>query len=124
MCKNTKFVNRRYFYDIKPISIEEAQTGDIVWVRVYSRQNSVRELTCYGRLLKKTKHFFDVLYYFPADIFAGSKTNSALVETIERYEAERRPIVRWAKKSILELVLSSTLDRMEEVQSKSTSALP
>ena len=113
MNKNVEIINRRYFHDIKPIDIEEAQIGDIIWVRVYNRQNSVRELTCYGRLLKKTKHFFDVLYYFPADVFAGSKTNSALVETIERYEADRR-VVRWAKKSILELVLASTEDRIEE----------
>lgn len=119
MYEYTRTVTRRYFTDVRKISIDEANVGDIVFVRVYSRQNSMRELTCYGRLMKKTEHCFDVLYYYPAD---GSKPISYYADSIERIEARRskKDIARWYKKSIIDLYLATTEDKTEEMTDKGT----
>lgn len=110
MYKYKKKVNITYFSKIKESNIEDIAEGNTIFIKVKSPLNyGVREWFYYGRLIKKTNNFFDILEYF-------GNTNIDNWETEQIKMKENNPkkyTKRWAKKSIIEIYLVNTVEKIE-----------
>lgn len=106
MDKYQKEVNKTYFKKIKKTIIDEVNEGDVIYLKVRNtRKSTIRYLEYYGKLIKKTNLFFDILQY-------TTGSDNWETEDIERWE--RNPKLgtkRCGKKSIVEVYLVKTQEK-------------
>ena len=107
--KCIKVVNCTFFNRLRSISINDIKEGDIVYIKVKSPLNyGVSEWEYYGRIIKITKCYFQILHYFEASM----GINECRTESISKIEADPSGhIKKWAKKSIVEIC---TLETVQE----------
>lgn len=110
MYKYTKEVDITYFKKIKTTIIENVNEGEIIYIKVYSPLNyGIKEWEYYGRLIKKTNHFFDILEYF-----GNSRMNYWSTDEIEKKEENQKKYTKkWAKKSIIQICTVKTENKKE-----------
>ena len=108
MYKYTKEVNVTYFEKQKKITIDEVTEGEVIYLKVHSPLNyGIRECSYYGKLIKKTNLFFDILEY-------NTGLDNLNTEQIRNYEKNQKKYTkRWAKKSIIEIYLVKTKEKKE-----------
>lgn len=92
--KNEKDVNVTYFTKIKKIDIDELKDNSLIYLKVKSPLNyGIKYWAFYGKLLKRTNKFFDILQY------CDDTTDSWNTEQILLKEKNKIKFTkRWAKK--------------------------
>ena len=109
MKKYTKKVSLTYFKKIKEISIENS-INKIVYLEVNSPLNyGVKTFSYFGKIVKVTKCYFDILEYCTADIDNCSTQQILMKENNKR-------VKKWSKKSIRKLIEVSTDEKEEFVE--------
>lgn len=105
-----KKVNITYFIKNKKITIEDVNIGDIVFVKVKSPLNyGIREVPYYGKIMKKTNCYFEILEYY-----GGFDLDNWKTEQIKLKENNKEKYTKkWAKKSILEMYSIKTEEKVE-----------
>ncbi len=59
MYKHEEEVDRTYFKKIKKTVIDEVNEGDVIYLKVRNAgKSTIRHWEYYGKLIKKTNHFF------------------------------------------------------------------
>lgn len=101
MYKSVKEVRVTYFRKIKRVDIDEIKDNSLVYIKIVSPLNyGVRDCAFYGKVLKKTNKYFDILQYCDA-ITDNWNTEQILLKENNK----NRFTKRWAKKRIIELYL-------------------
>lgn len=97
--KYKKEVDMTYFKKINQTTIEDVSDGEIIYLKVCSPLNyGLREWEYYGKLMKKTNYFFDILNYSDAMVdYWYTKEIEKKNNNPQKYTK------RWAKKSIIEI---------------------
>ena len=103
MYKHEEEVDRTYFKKIKKTVIDEVNEGDVIYLKVRNAgKSTIRHWEYYGKLIKKTNHFFHILEY-------TNGSDNSETEDIERTERNpKQGTKKWAKKSIIEIYLVKT----------------
>lgn len=110
MHKYKKEVGITYFKKEYKTTIDDVNVGDIIFIKVKSPLNyGISEIPFYGKLVKKTKYYFDILeYYGQFDIDNWHTEQINLKENNPKKYTKR-----WAKKSIIEIYNVSTEEKTE-----------
>ena len=108
MYKYQKEVNITYFRKVKKAVINEVNEGEIIYLKVRSPLNyGIRDWDYYGKLIKKTNLYFDILVY-------TTGLDNWNTKEIKRYERNQKQYTkRWAKKSVIEVYLVQTQEKKE-----------
>lgn len=108
MYKYQKEVNITYFKKVKKAVINEVNEGEIIYLKVRSPLNyGIRDWDYYGKLIKKTNLYFDILVY-------TTGLDNWNTKEIKRYERNQKQYTkRWAKKSVIEVYLVQTQEKKE-----------
>lgn len=111
MYKYHKEVNITYFKKVKKAVINEVNEGEIIYLKVRSPLNyGIRDWDYYGKLIKKTNLYFDILVY-------TTGLDNWNTKEIKRYERNQKQYTkRWAKKSVIEVYLVQTQEKKELVE--------
>ena len=113
MNKCTKKVSRTYFKKTAPISLNDIKPGDLVYFSVRSPLHyGVKHWEYWGKIHKITPCFVDIIEYCQASFYGPDYSET---DSIKKMDANPIFIKRWAKKSILELNLATTTEKIEEV---------
>ena len=111
MMKYEKECNITYFKKIKELSIDEVNEGDIVYLKVNSPLNyGIRELEYWGKIIKKTNCFFWITEYGTATWRIDHQDTDIVKKHDENVEKYTK---KWEKKSICELWIASTEQKIE-----------
>lgn len=110
MCKYKKEIETTYFKKVNKTTIDDVNVGNIIFIKVKSPLNyGIREIPYYGRLVKKTKYYFDILEYYGQFDIDNWHTEQIKIK-------EKNPeqyTKRWAKKSIKEIYNVITEEKTE-----------
>lgn len=108
MYKYIEEVNITYFEKLKKTTIDEVTEGEIIYLKVSSPLNyGIRQWEYYGRLIKKTNLFFDILQY-------NTGLDNCNTEQVKNSEKNQKKYTkRWAKKSIIEIYIVKTKEEIE-----------
>ena len=107
MEKYTKIVNVTYFIKEKEIDIDDS-INKIVYLEVDSPLNyGMRTWKYYGRIVKVTKCYFEILEYCTAQV---DNWNTEQILIKEKKHSSKK----WAKKSIQKLYEVKTEEKIEE----------
>lgn len=100
-----------YFERKQKVSIEDIHEGEIILLTVNSPYNyGISEWEMVGKLVKKTKCYFEILWYFNV----LWRNNSCKTESIKtREENPKRYTKKWAKKSIVEIYTAEITEKIE-----------
>lgn len=110
--KYEKEVDVTYFKKIKKVKIEDVSEGELVYLKVRSPLNyGTREWGYYGKIIKKTNYYFDILNY-NEDTIDYFYTNE--IEKINNNPDKHTK--RWAKKSIIEIYVIQTENEIKLIE--------
>lgn len=102
---NKSEANKVYFRKVRKTKIDDVSEGEIIHIQVRSPlKYGNKVLNYYGKLVKKTKYYFDILNYYINIPFKGlASCTTADIEICEKNQ--KRYVKRWAKKSVIEVYL-------------------
>ena len=100
-----------YFIKMNQISIEDVSLGTVVYLKIKTNsKTTIREVECYGKIIKLTKSYFEVLVYFNSicrlDNWKTSDIN-------KKENSPDKYIIKRAKKSIVEIWTVKTEQKIE-----------
>ena len=112
MEKYKKEVGITYFSKLQEINIDKIEDNSIVYLKIDSPLNyGIREWDYYGKILHKTRNYFDFLEYC-----TGSLNYWYSSEILKKENSYNIHIKRWSKNRIKELYLVSTNTRKEIIE--------
>lgn len=110
MRKYKKEVDITYFKKDKKVQIDEISVGQLIYLKIESPLNyGVSDWYFYGKLVKVTKQYFEILIY--CDAYRINDWHTQQIEMKE--QSPEKYTKKWAKKRIKEIYTIKTERKVE-----------